>query len=119
MGIINSEVWVRTLLIAFVALLSTPAHAGGWEGHRVKVKSSTLLCDFSSMKTALILQAAKDEESMQALINKGSCLKVPNDFFATVISDASTYTDPDLAQVMVKGVSIWGAMKDMNCCYKE
>lgn len=109
---------MKQLYLFLVLMLTMPAYAGGWEGGKVKVKRGALLCDYFNMQTALILEEAKDNESLQALIKKKRCLRTSNDFFATVIKDASTYTDPHLAQIMLEGISVWGAMKDMECCYK-
>jgi len=107
-------------IIALILLvLPLPAYGeGGWEGGKVKVKKDALLCDYFMMEKALILEKAGDNDSIQALISSGRCLRASNDFFATVTKDASTYTDPNLAEIMIKGTSIWGAMKDMECCYK-
>lgn len=70
------------------------------------------------METALTLRKAKDNGSLQALVSKGRCVNAGDDLYATVIKDASTFTDPALAEVMIKGTSVWGAMKDLECCYK-
>ena len=110
---------VLMLVLAFVVVFTPPVGAAGWEGQWVKISKGTLLCDFVSMQTALTLQTARDHDSVQALINRGSCTRAPNDLFATVVKDASTFTEPNLAQIMVKGISLWGAMKDMNCCYER
>jgi hypothetical protein len=46
------------------------AHGAGWEGNLVKVKKGALLCDFASMKAALLLQKSGDTASIQVLIDK-------------------------------------------------
>jgi len=108
---------MKNLTIIALIIFSSQAYAAGWEGQLVKISKNTLLCSYSYMEKALILQKAGDTDSIQAFINKGSCSKAPSDFYATVVKDASDFTDPKLAEVMVKGESIWGAMEDMDCCY--
>mgnify|MGYP001585098970 CR=1 FL=1 len=110
---------IKQLCIVLMLAFTLPAYGGGWEGGKVRVKEGALLCDFFNLERALILQKAGDEDSVQVLINKGFCLRVPNDFFAIVVKDASTFTNPDLAEIVLMGASAWGAMKDMECCYKE
>ncbi len=95
------------------------AHGAGWEGSLVKIRKGALLCDFFNMETALLLRKSGDTASLQALIAKGSCLIAPDELLATVVDDASTFTDPDLAEVMVNGARIWGAMQEMTCCFKR
>lgn len=109
---------MKQLSLIFMLILVIPVYGDGWEGGKAKIKSNAMLCDYFNIKIALSLEKAGDNESIQTLIDKGVCLKAPNDFFATVVNDASRYTDPDLAQIMIKGASIWGAMMDMDCCYK-
>lgn len=110
---------MKNMLLIALLVFSFQAHAGkGWEGSKVKIQKGALLCDYSSMETGLILQEAGDKGSLAALVKKGRCLYAPDDFFATVIKDASEFTEPNLAQIMIEGFSIWGAMKDMDCCYE-
>lgn len=95
-----------------------PSFFDGWNGQKVKIKKGTLLCDFLIMETALILEKVGETKSLEALITQNRCTKAPYDFMAVVVKDASTFTDPYLAEIMVNGVSFWGAMDAMDCCYK-
>jgi hypothetical protein len=109
----------RISVLMCLLSVSFGAHGAGWEGSLVKIKKGALLCDFFNMEAALLLRKSGDTASLQALIAKGSCLIAPDELIATVVEDASTFTDPDLAEVMVDGARIWGAMQDMNCCFKR
>ena len=109
---------MKKLCLILIIFFTVPAYGGGWEGSLVKIKKGTLLCDYFNMEKALILVKAKDTDSLNALIKRGSCMKAPKDFIATVVKDASTFTDPNLAEIMYDGESVWGAMSDMDCCYQ-
>jgi len=74
--------------LILILLFSIPAYGGGWEGALVKIKKGTLLCNFFNIEKALILTNAGDMDSLNALIKKGSCLKAPKEFTATVVKDA-------------------------------
>ena len=109
---------MRALCLVLLMFFPFTAFAEGWEGSKVKIKKGMLLCDYFTIKKALVLEKSGDAESVNALISSKRCLRAPEDFIAIVTKDASVYTDPNLAEITLKGASIWGAMDDMDCCYK-
>ena len=109
---------MKLLIVVLLFLSTAPAYGDGWEGLKAYVRKDTLLCDYINMERALILKSADDKESLQSLVDKGSCLYAPNSFYATVVKDASRFTEPNLVELMVKGYSFWAAMNDVSCCAK-
>jgi hypothetical protein len=115
----KEKVRIKKLIFILIVMMASHVYAGGgWEGSKVKVPKGTLLCDYFHMEKALILKSAGDKASLQAFLNKGYCLIAPREFYATVVKDASEFTRPPLAEIMIEGNSIWAAMKDVDCCYK-